>query len=159
MNYNDAVLKSRYRTIAGVVVSAAASLSTTISVLRLIYFGIDDRTRIASVSYFKQSVYDIYNHTRFLDWFWKNCPRPNLNRYSDLDNVYFLLIYYAVFVGLALYSSGNEIDKELSKINHLKQASIDLADGRIITQIHQLFFAPIIVTFIGTVLLRYLGFI
>ena len=159
MNYNDAVLKARYRKIAGVIVSVVASLSTIISVLRLIYFGIDDRTRIASVSYFKQSVYNIYNHTRFLDWFWKNCPRPNLNNYRDPENAYFLLIYYAVFVGFALYSSGNEIDNELSKINHLNETSVDLSAGRIITQIHQLFFAPIIVTFIGAIMLKYLGFI
>lgn len=159
MNYHDAVLKSRYRKIAGLILSILASLSTAISVMRVIYFGIDDRTRIASVSYFKQAVYDIYSNTRFLDWFWDNCPRPNLNSYSDLDNVFFLMIYYVVFIGLALYSSGREVDKELSKISNLNELSVEIADVSIISQFHQLFLAPIIITFVGAVFLTYLRLI
>ncbi len=159
MNYHDAVLRSRYRKNAGLILAVFASLSTAISVMRVIYFGIDDRTRIASVSYFKQAVYDIYSNTRFLDWFWDNCPRPNLNSFIDLDNVYFLMIYYVVFVGLALHTSGKELGKELSKISNLNETSVEIADVSIITQFHQLFLAPIIVTFVGAVFLKYLGLI
>jgi hypothetical protein len=179
MNYKEAVTQSRVRKIIGATLSSVALLSTAISILRLLYFGIDERTRIANASFFKHHVYLIYKNTRFLDWLWDNCPTPNLVDLKVIENVYFLLIYYAVFIGLAIYTSGREIRSDLDEVetfngNHhfsnsnpaeteidhqVADKPVHIPEVSVMSQFIPLYIFPGIVTLIGGVLFKMLGLI
>lgn len=178
MDYHGAVLQAKLRKISGALLSLAAMLSTGISLMRLVYFGIDKQTQIGNVSFFKNAVFVVYDHTRFLDWFWKHCPKPDLANLKAVENIVFLLIYYAIFIGLAVYASGREIRIELDEIedftgNHLFSKSnpaeteidpgqvekaVTVSEPSILSHFIPLYILPVIVTIAGGFLLKLMGF-
>lgn len=179
MDYKEAVNQSRFKKIAGLSLTLIATMSTGISLMRLIYFGIDERTRIANASLFKHNIYVVYKNTRFLDWFWEHCPKPNLANPKDVENIFFLLIYYAIFLGLAMYASGREIGKEISEVekfseNYLFDDStpaeseieyqytpkpVTIPESSVFAQFIPLCIIPVMVTLFGGVLFKMIGLI
>ena len=180
MNYQQALKKSRLKRIIGFVIFLIGIVSSIISILKMLYFNFDDGTVIGGAlsKIFKNLISLIYENTQFLNIFWQNCPSPNLNQLNTQDNIYFLLLYGLIFIGLALYSSGKKLAIRLNDINiiienQLIQESIrngvvrtrqelenntNINDSSVFSQVHQLYIAPLAITVLGGIILKLLGF-
>lgn len=181
MNYQQALKKSRLKRIIGFVIFLIGIVSSIISILKMLYFNFDDGTIIGGAlsKIFKNLISLIYQNTQFLNIFWQNCPSPNLNQLNTQDNIYFLLLYGLIFIGLALYSSGKKLAIRLNDINIIIenqlikesimnnqavkrrdeiQNEISIKDSSIFSQLNQLYLAPLITSIVGGILLKLLGF-
>lgn len=180
MNYQQALNKSRLKRIIGFIILLIGIISSTISILRMLYFNFDDGTVISGAlsKVFKNLISLIYENTQFLNIFWENCPTPNLNQLYTQDNIYFILLYILIFIGSAVYSSGKKLAIRLSEINTMienelihesirdgerrtrqeMQNNANINDSSIFSQVHQLYIAPLIITVIGGVFLKLSGF-
>lgn len=180
MNYQQALKESRLKRIIGSIISLIGIVSSIISMLKMLYFNFDDGTVIGGVlsKIFKNLISLIYQNTQFLNIFWQNCPSPNLNQLNTQDNIYFLLLYGLIFIGLALYSSGKKLAIRLNDINiiienQLIQESIrngvvrtrqelenntNIEDSSIFSQVHELYIAPLAISVLGGIILKLLGF-
>lgn len=180
MRYKEAKKKAYLKIGAGALISVISALSTAISIFRMIYFRLDDGTAIAGAvaQPFKVLVYQIYDHTRMLYWFWANSPVPNPQHYDDPQTIQFFVIYLAVFIGVVLCRSGKKLLARLAEIDRMiedemiaaslrgatkrskqeLQNSADVSEPSIWSQGHSLYIAPIVATVIGGILLKVLGF-
>lgn len=180
MRYQDVKKKAYIKIGSGALISVLSALSTVISMLRMIYFRLDDGTAFGGAisQPFKVLVYQIYDHTRGLYWFWANSPVPNPPHYDDPQTIQFVVIYLAVFVGAALYTSGKKLLARLAEIDQMiedemiaaslrgaakrskqeLQDSADVPETSIWSQGHSLYIAPVVTAVIGGVLLKVLGF-
>lgn len=179
MNYKQAKSKSRVKKLVGVAVFLTATISTAISLLKLIYFRLDDGSELGGMLArpVQSIVYWIYENTQYFSFFWNNSPTPNPFDYTLIDNVYFLIIYILPFIGLALYSSGKKLTIRLKKINikienQLIEESLKGDSGRtrnelesavsipkqtIWSQFHTLYLAPILVGLFIAIILKIIG--
>ena len=181
MNYIQALRKSRLKRFIGLIISIIGVISSIISILKMLYFNFDNGTAIEGVfaKIFQKSIYFIYENTQFLNIFWENCPTPNFNKLNVQDNMYFILLYALIFIGLALYSSGKKLSIRLDEINIIienqlihsaisssevkrtreeMQNNTNISNSSIFSQLHQLYIAPLIITIIGGVVLKLTGF-
>jgi YniB-like protein len=178
VTYKEALAKSRLKRIVGIVIVVVAFISTVVSLLRMLYFRLDDGTNLGTVFSrpFKNLVVLAHKNTQFLDFFWSYSPTPSLVNISDPENIKFGVVYLSAFVGAALYASGNKLAMRLRKIDERIEdqliedsirgervrtreeirASTEIPDSSIFTQIHQLYFAPVVTTIIGGILLAIL---
>jgi YniB-like protein len=119
VTYKDALAKSRIKMIVGVVITAIAFVSTVVSLLRMLYFRLDDGTNLGTVFSrpFKNLAIFVHEKTQFLDFFWFYSPTPSLVNISDPENIKFGVVYLSIFVGLALYASGDKLAVRLRKID------------------------------------------
>lgn len=101
MNYIQALRKSRLKRFIGLIVFIIGIISSIISILKMLYFNVDDGTAIAGAlaKIFQKLVYLIYENTQFLNIFWKNCPTPNFNQLNVQDNIHFIFLYGLIFIG------------------------------------------------------------
>lgn len=180
MNYQQALKKSRLKRIFGFIIFLIGIVSSIISILKMLYFNSDDGTVIGGAlsKIFKNLISLIYENTQFLNIFWQNCPSPNLNQLNTQDNIYFLLLYVLIFIGLALYSSGKKLAIRINDINiiienQLIQESIrngvvrtrqelenntNINDSSAFSQVHQLYIAPLAIAVLSGIILKLLGF-
>jgi len=180
MNYMEAVNKSRIKRILGFAIGLIAFLSLAVSLLKFIYFRLDDGTRFGSAiaAPFKRLVSVIYENTQFLSFLWEYSPVPNQLNLADVGNLYFLLTYVAIFIGFALKTSGDKLAKRLAKIREqienqiIKESikgnmarsrqeiegSMQIPNASIFTQFKQLYVAPIITAVVAGILLKLLNF-
>ena len=179
MNYNEAKRRSISKKLIGISISMPAITSTVISFLKMAYFRLDDGSQIGGIISrpFKTLVAWVYEHTRYLDKFWEYSPTPDQMNIKEPQNLYFLVIYLAVFVGFAFYASGRKLSRRLVYINEtienqLIEASIkggaartreqienetSVPESSIFRQFHQLYLAPVITAIVGALLIRLLG--
>ena len=175
MNFHEAKSKVWTYKIIGVLIALPAITSTIISMLKMLYFRLEDGTAIARP--FKQLVSVVYENTQALAFFWQRSPTPILDELMSRQNVYFLVFYILVFVGLAFFTSGGNLNRRLRKINQkiedqliaesLKgdggrnrqqiEDSIDVQPSTIFSQFHQLYLAPIVVAVVGGILMKIAG--
>ncbi|MBF7071336.1 YniB family protein [Aliarcobacter butzleri] len=173
MNYKQAKRKSYLKVIIGFILLLTGLISSIISILKMLYSNISDGSVFGELigDIFKKLIYLIYTNTKFLNFFWENCPTPNLNILIAKENMYFMFIYLLIFIGLAIYRTGlilatnlRNIDKRLENeliINNIRQKKEEeskINDSSTLSQLHQLYMAPLIVTVIGGILLKLLGF-
>ena len=147
--------------------------------LKMIYFRLDNGSQLGGMIArpFQNLVSFIYEHTQFLNIFWKISPTPNHLQLSEIGNIYFIGIYLMVFVGAAFYSAGVKLSRRLDGIkekieNQVLEESIkgekarsreeienstEIPTSSVFSQIHQLYLAPVITGIIGAVLLKILG--
>lgn len=179
MNFHEAKSKVWTYKIIGVLIALPAITSTIISMLKMLYFRLEDGTAMGSAIArpFKQLVSVVYENTQALALFWQNSPTPSLGELLSRQNVYFLSIYVLFFVGLAFYTSGGKLNRRLKAINQKIEdqliaesirgdggrsrqqieESIDVPSSTIFSQFHQLYIAPVIVAVIGGVCLKVIG--
>ncbi|MGO3740603.1 MAG: YniB family protein [Marinomonas foliarum] len=163
MNYKDAKRKAISKKVIGLAIVVPTLISTVISLLRMLYFRIDDGTQMGSAlaKPIKQLVSLVYENTHFLDLFWMYSPIPNQMNLKDTQNFYFITIYVLLFIGYASFGSGRKLSHRLRVINQkiedqLIHESIKGIAGRsrvqieestivtaptIFSQIHQLYIA------------------
>ena len=180
MNFHEAKSKIWTYKIIGVLIALPAITSTTISMLKMLYFRLEDSTAMGSAIArpFKQLVSLAYENTQVLALFWQHSPTPILNELMSRQNVYFLAIYLLFFVGLAFFSSGGRLNRRLKKINqkiedqliaesirggggrnrHQIEESIEVPSSTVFSQFHQLYLAPIVVAVIAGVFIKVAGF-
>ncbi len=163
----------------GITISVPTIISSVISMLKMIYFRLDNGSQLGGMIArpFQNLVSLVYEHTQFLNIFWKISPTPNHLQLSEIGNIYFIAIYLMVFVGAAFYSAGTKLSRRLDGIkekieNQVLEESIKgekarsreeienstkIPSNSIFSQFHQLYLAPIITGIIVTVLLKILG--
>lgn len=179
MHYQEARERSNVKRILGVAIAAPSLVSTVISFLKMVYFRLDDGTQFGSALArpFKQAVSWVYEKTQFLNFFWDHSPVPDQFNLSEIQNLYALIIYFGIFVGVASYASGRKMAARLAVIDkkiedQLIEESVKGANGRsrqeieqstaipsnsVFAQAHQLYLAPIIVGIIVAVFVGLLG--
>jgi YniB-like protein len=179
VKYKDARKKSIRKRLLGVALSTPAIISTAISLLKMIYFRLDDGSQLGVIIShpFKVIVAWIYENTQFFSFFWEKSPIPNQVKPLQVENAYFIAIYLVVFVGFAFYSSGAKLAKRLNEIdekieNQLIEESIKGVRARsreeiersteippfsIFSQFHQLYLSPIVTGIIVAVILKVAG--
>ncbi len=181
MNYREALQKSRIKKLVGVSIALPAAISTVISLLKMIYFRVSDGSKLgeAIATPFKKIVELIHGLTAdYLQFFWDKSPTPNFLLLKDQENISFLVIYAAFFIGLAFYASGKRLSNMLRDINKqiekqlIKESiqgkgsrtrleiegSAEVPSSSIFEQFHQLYLAPIVTAIIGGIFLKLLGF-
>ncbi|MFB2649401.1 YniB family protein [Shewanella mangrovisoli] len=179
VNFHEAKSKALFKKIVGVVIALPAIISTAISVLKMLYFRLDDGTKFGSAiaKPFKQLVQLIYENTHILNLFWQHSPTPDLADFLNRQNLYFFAVYVLFFVGLAYFSSGGQLSRRLRKISQkiedqlieesIKgsasknrqqiEESIEVPSSTIFSQLHQLYFAPVITAVVGAIILKLMG--
>lgn len=179
MLYDEAKKKVLYLRIIGLVIMPAALLFTVISLLKFLYFGLDNGDALSSIFTrpIKQLVFLIYNHTQFLFVFWKIAPTPDLKFIVKPENIAFLASYLSIFIGAAILGSANALARRLRIIEiQIEDAiikasiaggttrtekeikgSVEIQRPSIFKQIHALYLAPLIVGLILAVVVKVLG--
>lgn len=180
MNYQEAKTKSIMYKCIGALIILPSCISTVISFLKLVYFRIDNGSQVGSfiAKILKKLVKLVYQQTDFLSFFWTNSPTPNHMNFYEPQNIPFILIYLAIFVGLTLWGMGMGLSRRLNKIRkkiedqdiedamkgrvRRTQAeivrSIDIPDNGLFSDAHKLYLAPIIVAVVGSVIVKVVGF-
>ncbi|MHA6495344.1 YniB family protein [Pseudomonas borbori] len=171
MNIKQARNNARVRIVIGMGVAVLASLSTLISLLLML--SAFTSTMAAPL---RNLVYVVYANTGFLGWLWQYCPTPTPYQLITFDNLVFALIYLAFFVGLALSASGWKIQRRVKRLeqeidDQLMRESIQGVTQRsreqiersaqvpgssVLAQIHQLYIAPLVVTIVGGLILKFI---
>lgn len=118
MNYKEARKKSLIMRLIGIAISVPTIISSIVSMLKMIYFQLDNGSQLGGMIArpFQNLVSFIYEHTQFLNIFWKISPTPNHLQLSEIGNIYFIGIYLMVFVGAAFYSAGAKLSRRLDGI-------------------------------------------
>ncbi|MBE4390714.1 yfeABCD locus regulator [Vibrio parahaemolyticus] len=180
MNYKEALNKSRVKRVLGVIIAMLALCSVAISLLKFLYWGLDDGSKLGSAlsEPVKRIISIIYENTQFLNVLWNYSPIPNHLDLINIDNLYFFLTYAVLFVGVALKASGDKLAKRLAKIHEqiedqlIKESmsgntarsrkeiedSVEIPNTSIFTQFQQLYIAPIVTAVVAGILLKLAGF-
>lgn len=124
MTYQQAGAVAVVKRIVGWVIFIPALLSTLISLLNFIYKQSQHSEGISAVMLdFVHVMIDMIRfNTGFLNVFWSNSPLPQLGSGFSSANVMFLLIYFLIFVGLALQSSGARMSRQ---VRHVREGLED----------------------------------
>lgn len=80
MKYREAKSKSLKKIIIGLLIGLIGIITTVISFLKMLYFNFNDGSHFGNTigKLFQDFVYFIYENTNFLNFFWENCPTPNI---------------------------------------------------------------------------------
>ncbi|ABE56557.1 putative yfeABCD locus regulator [Shewanella denitrificans OS217] len=178
MNFQEARKKSLIYRLVGALIVIPSVISTIISFLKMIYFRLDDGTEFGSIltQPFKKMVEIIHQHTDFLIIFWNKSPVPNHMNISEPQNIPFILIYLTIFFGITFWGAGSSLSLRLRKIRkkiedqvieesikgvaartHAEiRKSIVIPSNGMFSEAHKLYLAPIVVTVIGAVLVKFL---
>ena len=132
MNYHNAKKSIFLGRIWGGALTAVASLTCVISILKFLYFGFDSGNALSHgiAMLLRQLVGDIYQHTHFLGFFWEYAPLPDAKHYVSESNLLFALAYIAAVIGVIRCHYANtlalrvlEVEKVLAKAFNLHPIS------------------------------------
>ena len=180
MNFQEAQKKVFIKRVAGAAIGIPALISTVVSVLKMLYYRIDDGTQLggAIARPLKSLVSWAYENThQYNEWFWNYSPTPDHLNLAKSENAYFIGIYLLIFVGTALFASGNKLARRLSKLREKIEDQViaesikgekarsreqieresEIPEYSIFSQFHQLYLAPIVVALVAALLLKLMG--
>ena len=177
--YKQAMRKIYRNWIIGISIVVPSSLSSIVSVLKMFYFSLDgvDPLSHALAQPIKWLVELIYQHTRFLEYFWVYSPLPSPKVLLSSQNAYFFTGYVVIFVGIAFIASAKALSARLTTINKqiedemIKasvtgnrirrqqeiQDSIPINKPDFVAQFHTLYLAPVIAGVIIAALTKFTG--
>src|ERR671919_1670245 len=100
MSYEEAKRRIRIKRLLGIAILAIASLVTGVSLLKFLYFGLDDSGFLFAgiVLSLKRMVYAIYTRTQFLSFVRVHAPIPDPQRWVSASNFWFLVSYLSMFM-------------------------------------------------------------
>lgn len=180
MTYQQAGRIAIVKRILGWVVFIPALLSTLISLLSFVYQHSEKTKGINAVMLdFVHVMVDMVRfNTPFLNIFWYNSPVPDVDKsvFSGA-NLMFFIIYFLIFVGLALQASGARMSRQVKFIREgledqmiLEQAKgneghtreqlearITLPHHTIFLQYFPLYILPVVVALVAYFVLKLLG--
>ena len=180
MNYKQAKQKIVVKRVVGLFIGIPALVSTVVSLLKMLYFRVDDGTQIGGMISrpLKMLVSWAYDNTQqYIGWFWRHSPTPDIANIWNPENGYFLVTYFLIFVGMAFWASGGRLADRLRDINKKIEDQIieesirgekarsreqiqmetEIPSNSIFLQFHQLYLAPIIVGIILAILIKLMG--
>ena len=177
MNIREAQKKATLKMIGGALIGLMSGLSTIISMLLMLYHKMDDGSALGSaIAYqLKRFVYFCYENTSALHWLWDLAPIPDLYSPTSKDSIVFIAIYLLIFVGAALFGAGagekarirritREIEDQLIKESIAGTAkrsrqqiedAVEIPSSSIWKQWHELYVAPLIITIVGALILKF----
>ncbi|MGV3344235.1 YniB family protein [Enterobacteriaceae bacterium LUAb1] len=166
------------RRICGWIFFMVALLSTLVSLLGFLYNNSQKQPGMNAVLVdFIHVVVDMIKlNTPFLDLLWRHSPVPDFN---NGYNVSFWIIYFLMFVGIALTASGARISRQVHYVKEGIEDQLILEqlkdhDGRsrkvleekivvprhsVLLQIFPLYFLPLLIIVFSYFLLKLIGFI
>lgn len=180
MTYQQAGIMALTKRIIGWGVFLLSIMSTIVSiVLFLASQGKKQTEGIGAViGDFMTMIVDMVRYnTSFLNMFWHNSPVPQLGTGLSSPNVLFLLIYFLIFVGVALNLSGARMQRQMKYVREriedqlvLEKAKGELAQTRkqleqgvsytghtMFKQYVALYISPIVVGVVGYFILKFLS--
>jgi hypothetical protein len=179
MTYQQAGRVAVLKRIMGWVVFIPALLSTGISLLNFVYEHSKAQQGINAVMLdFVHVLVDMVRfNTSFLNMFWYNSPVPVLGQGITSANIMFFIIYWLIFIGLALQASGARMSRQVIHIREgvqdqliLEQAKgnegrtkqqieerIILPRHTIFVQFFPLYILPILLAVVAYFILKLLG--
>lgn len=177
MNLAQAKKRATAKICVGLLIAIPALISTAISLLRMIYFRMEDGTQFGAMLArpFKNLVAIIYQHTQFLEPFWQHSPTPSLTPPFSSENYPFAAIYVLFFVGIAFLASGKKIFQRLQTIQiqiedqliaeSIKgttarsreeiESNVSIPRSSVFAQVHALYIAPIVTAIIVALILKF----
>ncbi|WP_036769803.1 YniB family protein [Photorhabdus australis] len=179
MTYQKAGYIAMMKRILGWVIFIPALVSTTVSVINLVWqHGIrGDGINAVLDDFLKMMAEMVRFNTPFLDFFWKNSPTPDRLVGFTGSTFGFLTIYFLIFIGLAMRASGQRMYRQVKFIreNIEDQLILEKAKGNngltreqieskiklphhtLFSQIYILYISPIIVGVTAYFILEILG--
>jgi hypothetical protein len=179
MTYQQAGRVAVLKRILGWVIFIPALLSTVISLLNFFYEQTKAEKGINAVMIdFVHVMVDMAKfNTPFLNVFWYNAPQPVLGQGVTSANIMFILIYWLIFVGLALQASGARMSRQVRHIREGVQDQLILEQTKgteartqqqieeriviprhtIFLQFFPLYILPIIIAIVAYFVLKLLG--
>ncbi|REF27925.1 YniB-like protein [Xenorhabdus cabanillasii] len=178
MTYHQARYVAIAKRLLGWIIFVPAFLSTLVSVANLIWQHEVKGEGINAVlnDFLRMMAEMIKFNTPFLDFFWKHSPTPDYVAMITGANVSFLVIYFLMFVGLAMSASGLRIYRQFKFIkeqieDHMVlekakesgvtkeqlEAKIEFPRHSLFSQIFILYISPIIIGAIAYFLSKLLG--
>ena len=180
MTYQQAGRVAILKRIFGWVVFIPALLSTLVSLLGFVYQHSEKSRGINAVMLdFVHVMVDMVRfNTPFLNIFWYNSPVPDVDKslFSGA-NLMFIIIYFLIFVGLALQTSGARMSRQVKFIREgledqmiLEQAKggeghtraqleerVTLPHHTILLQYFPLYILPVVIAVVAYFVLKLLG--
>ncbi|WP_340608784.1 YniB family protein [Xenorhabdus bharatensis] len=178
MTYSQARYIAITKRLLGWVIFIPAFLSTLASVVNLVWLhGVKGDGIHAVLNDFLKMMADVIKfNTPFLDVFWRYSPTPDYMTVITGANVSFLVIYFLMFVGLAMSASGLRIYRQFKFIkeqieDHMilekakesgvtqeqLEAKVKFPRHSLFSQIFTLYISPIIIAAIAYFLSKLLG--
>ncbi|CDH30935.1 YniB family protein [Xenorhabdus bovienii] len=178
MTYQQAGYIAIAKRILGWVIFVPAFLSTFVSVINLAWqHGVKGSGIHAVLNDFLRMMTEMIKfNTSFLDFFWKHSPIPDRMVMITGTNVSFLVIYFLMFVGLAMSASGLRMYRQFKFIKeHIEdqmilenakesgvtkeqlEAKIKFPPHSLFSQIFILYISPIIIGAIAYFFSKLLG--
>ncbi|PHM67087.1 membrane protein [Xenorhabdus stockiae] len=178
MTYSQARYVAITKRLLGWVIFIPAFLSTLVSVVNLVWLhGVKGDGINAVLNDFLKMMADVIKfNTPFLDFFWRHSPIPDYMAVITGANVSFLVIYFLMFVGLAMSASGLRIYRQFKFIreqieDHVilekakesdvtkeqLEAKVEFPRHSLFSQIFTLYISPIIIGAIAYFLSKLLG--
>lgn len=166
MTHHKARALALIKRIVGIVIFIPALISTVISVLKYLVAPKSQMQEMtATIMDFLQVMFNIVRqYTSFLEYFWTNSPVPNIQNWTASNTVWFIVIFFLIFVGLALSASGARLAKrvynvqegvteraileamngEQARTKQELQKLISIPNTSIFAQITELYVAPVL---------------
>ncbi|AKH64969.1 MULTISPECIES: YniB family protein [Photorhabdus] len=179
MTYQKAGYIAIIKRVLGWVIFIPALLSTIVSVINLAWLHGIKGSGINAVldDFLKMMAEMVRFNTSFLDFFWKNSPTPVRLAGFTGENMSFLIIYFLIFVGLAMNASGQRMYRQVKFVREniedqliiekVKdnggltreqiESRIKLPHHTLFSQIYILYVSPVIIGAIFYFLLGILG--
>lgn len=177
MNIREAEKSATIKILAGIIVFIAAAITCAISIMLLLYHGLDDGTQFGrTLSYpFKRLVAAAYANTSWLHWLWNIAPVPSLRDILSKGNFGLLFVYICLLVGAGLCSSGTATLRRIRKIKlDIEEQlitesirgevvrsreqiveSIQIPESSTLEKAHSLYIAPTIVAIVTGLILKF----
>ncbi|WP_127959384.1 YniB family protein [Serratia microhaemolytica] len=179
MTYQQAGRVAMLKRIFGWAIFIPALISTVISLLGFMQqYGAEWRGINAVMLDFLYLAIDVIRfNTEWLDIFWRNSPLPTLEHgIFEGRNLVFVIIYFLMFVGLALQASGARIARQVKFVREnlenqmiLEQAKgsegqtrsqlearIKLPHHTIFLQFFRLYVLPLLIAVCGYILVKFI---
>lgn len=115
MNYQRAGYQAIIQRVLGWILFLSALLSTVISILNFLYLHTkqDKGVNAVAMDFLHVMIDALRYSTRFLNAFWHNSPIPELGQGITWANILFLIIYWLIFVGIALTVTGARVSRQV----------------------------------------------
>lgn len=115
MTYTAAKRKIWYQRATGAALFAALGLSVVISLLKFLYLEVGTSTDVPAplarlIIWLASSV---YAQTQWIPFVWEYAPVPRFHAPLSSETVWFAACYFGVFVGVAMFRSGNALARRL----------------------------------------------
>lgn len=176
LSYLEARRKAYTLQAIGFLTAAPLLITCVVSALLMIYHRLDTGTQLGSALArpFKQLVFNVYDNTRYLELFWTHSPVPNPMKLTDVQNLYFAIVYICLLVAISMIGAGRQIMRKLRKVDqqieeqlilesirgertrsmHDVRRAIPLAQNDWWKALHAYYVAPIVGAVIAGIVLR-----